>query len=147
LMKNSAIVPMLVQRIKIEQRLLRIIKKKDVEAFQHLFSQVKDYFGEDIAKEANELFQRLISVTKTLYGKNTAVLEFTKTDNQPGLLERIAKVFRRREVNLTGINSVMLSDRRIQFTISFEQAGSSEGVRRALEEIEVWKSPQVKVLA
>lgn len=146
-MKNPATVPMLTKRIKIEQRLLRIIQKKDVAGFRRLFGKVKSYFGNDISKEANELFLRLISVTKTLYGKDTAVLEFTKAHNQPGLLEKIARVFRLRKISLTGINSVVLDDSHIQFTISFGQPRDSDGVRCALEVIERWTNPRVKVVS
>lgn len=145
-MENPETVPMLERRIAIEQRMLEMIRKKDYESFKQLFAQAKEHFGPDVIREANELFTRLIGVLNTLYGKNSVTLEFTKASDHPGLLERILKVFRERQINLTGINSVSLDGRRLQFTISFEQSRSSDGVRRALEEIEKWPEPKVKVL-
>src|SRR6185369_791202 len=109
--------------------------------FQKIFNEVKQHFGKQVTQEANELFIRLIAVMKTLYGRNTVTLEFSGEDNQPGLLERIAKVFRRNGVNLTGINSAVLDQDHIQFTLSFEQLRHSDNVRRALEAIEDWEKP------
>jgi prephenate dehydratase len=89
---------------------------------------------------------RINAVQSTLYGKNTVTLEFTKAQNQPGLLERISKVFSQRQINLTGIFYVPFDDEHLQFTIGFEQSRSSDEVRRALEEIEAWSTPRVRVL-
>ena len=41
---------------------------------------------------------------------------------------------------------MVLDGQRLQFTISFEQSRSSIEVRQALEEIEDWTDPKVKVL-
>lgn len=144
-MQNQATVHMFERRIAIEQMLLTLIKRKDHEGFQRVFNEVKNHFGKEVAQEANELFTRLIAVTKTLDGRNTVTLEFTSTDNHPGLLERIARVFRRHNVNLAGINSVVLDPQHIQFTLSFEEQRHTENVRRALEEIEGWEKPKVTV--
>jgi prephenate dehydratase len=81
---------------------------------------------------------RILGVLSTLYGKNSVTLEFSQAQSQPGLLERILRVFSQRQINLTGINSVALDGNRLQFTISFEQSRASDDVRRALEEIENW---------
>lgn len=147
LMDNPRTVSMLEHRIKIERRLLDIIRRKDVKEFTRMFQDAKRHFGEDIGREANELFVRLIAVTKTLYGKNVAVLEFSKADNRPGLLERVTRAFRRCSVNLTGINSVELDAARIQFTVSFDQPRSSDAVRKVLEEVEGWRDPKVRVVS
>ena len=123
-----------------------MIRNKDQKSFEQLFVKAQEHFGPDVIKEANELFMRLIGVLNTLYGKNSVILEFTKTNDHPGLLERILQVFKRKQINLTGINSVFLDGKRLQFTISFEQSRSSDGVRRALEEIENWLDPKVKII-
>jgi len=145
-MENPETVSMLERRISIEQRLLQMIRSKDQVAFEQLFAQANEHFGEDVTREANELFMRILSVLGTLYGKNSVILEFTKAQSRPGLLERVSRVFSQRQINLTGINSVALYGQRIQFTISFEQSRESDDVRRALEEIESWTEPRVKVL-
>jgi hypothetical protein len=147
LMENPATVAMLKRRIGVEKRFLDIIRRKDYRAFAKLFMKAKAHLGEDVGREANELFLRLIAVTKTLYGKNVAVLEFSRASNRPGLLERMARAFRRRSVNLTGIDSVELGADRIQFTVSFDQPRSSDAVRRALEEVEGWREPKVLVVS
>lgn len=147
IMDNPGTVAMLEKRIAIEQHLAQMIKAKDRVTFEQLFINAKEYFGPDVTREANELFMRILGVLSTLYGKNSVTLEFTKEQNQPGLLERISRVFSARQINLTGINSVALDDCRVQFTISFEQSRSSDVVRRALEEIEGWKEPMVKVIS
>lgn len=145
-MENPQTVAMLERRIAIEQRLLQMIRDKDQASFEQLFVQASEYFGPEITKEANELFIRILSVLTTLYGKNSVTLEFTKAQSRPGLLERVSKVFSQRQINLTGINSVALDEQRIQFTISFEQSRTSDEVRQALEEIENWVEPRLKVL-
>lgn len=144
-MENPETLTMLERRIQIEQRLVEMIRNQDQASFEQLFTQARDHFGLDVTKEANELFTRLIGVLNTLYGKNSLTLEFTKACDRPGLLERILRVFGDQQVNLTGINSVFL-DGKLQFTISLEQSRASDGVRRALEEIESWPEPKVKVL-
>ena len=145
-MENPETVDMLARRIAIEQRLLRMILDRDQAAFEELFTKARDHFGTEVTKEANELFMRILSVLGTLYGKNSVTLEFTKTQSRPGLLERISRVFSQRQINLTGINSVALDGHRLQFTLSFEQSRASDEIRRALEEIENWQEPIVKVL-
>ena len=144
-MENPETLTMLERRIAIEQRLVQMIRNKDQAAFEELFAQVNNHFGPDVTKEANELFMRILGVLSTLYGKNSVTLEFSKAQSRPGLLERISRVFSQRQINLTGINSVALDGQRLQFTLSFEQSRLDE-VRRALEEIEDWSEPKVKVL-
>lgn len=146
-MENPETLTMLERRIAIEQRMAQMIRDKDQSAFEQLFVQAREHFGQEVIGESNELFTRLIGLLSTRYNKNTVTLEFTKAHDHPGLLERILGVFRRRQINLTGINSVVLDGRRLQFTISFEQSRSSNGVRRALEEIENWTEPRAKVLS
>lgn len=145
-MENPETLTMLERRIAIEQRLVQMIRNKDQAAFEELFAQVNNHFGPDVTKEANELFMRILGVLSTLYGKNSVTLEFSKAQSRPGLLERISRVFSQRQINLTGINSVALDGQRLQFTLSFEQSRASDEVRRALEEIEDWSEPKVKVL-
>lgn len=145
-MENPETVHMLERRIEIEQRLLQMIRTKDHASFEELFVKAKRHFGAEVTQEANELFMRILAVLSTLYGKDSVTLEFTKANNRPGLLGRISQVFAERQINLTGINSVALDGQRIQFTISFEQSRESHEVRRALDEIENWREPQVKVL-
>ncbi|OGY52419.1 MAG: hypothetical protein A2951_00310 [Candidatus Buchananbacteria bacterium RIFCSPLOWO2_01_FULL_56_15] len=145
-MENPETLDMLKRRILIERRMIKMIREKDRESFEQLFAQAKEHFGPDVIREANELFMRILGVLSTLYGKNSVTLEFTKAQSRPGLLERISRVFSQRQINLTGINSVALDGQRLQFTISFEQSRASDGVRRALEEIEDWPEPRVKVL-
>ncbi|HAO64765.1 TPA: hypothetical protein DCQ44_02155 [Candidatus Taylorbacteria bacterium] len=146
IMENPETLTMLERRIAIEQRLVQMIHDKDQTAFEKLFEQANHHFGPDVTKEANELFMRILGVLSTLYGKNSVTLEFNKAQSRPGLLEKISKVFSQRQINLTGINSVALDGQRLQFTLSFEQSRTSDEVRRALEEIENWSDPKVKVL-
>ena len=146
LMENPETLPMLERRIKIEQRLFEMIRDKDRKGLEKLFAKAREHFGEDVIADANELFMRLIGVLNTLYGKNSVILEFTEAQNHPGLLHRISGVFAERKINLAGISYVDLGKGRLQFTICFEQSKSSDGVRRALEEIEKWSDPKVKVL-
>ena len=145
-MENPETLTMLERRIAIEQRMVQMIREKDQAAFEELFAQANTHFGPDVTKEANELFMRIIGVLSTLYGKNSVTLEFSKAQSRPGLLERISRVFSQRQINLTGINSVALDAQRLQFTLSFEQSRASDEVRLALEEIEDWSDPKVKVL-
>lgn len=145
-MENPETLTMLERRIAIEQRLAQMIRDKDQAAFEELFAQANNHFGLDVTKEANELFMRILGVLSTLYGKNSVTLEFSKAQSRPGLLEMISRVFSQRQINLTGINSVALDGQRLQFTISFEQSRASDEVRRALEEIEDWSEPKVRVL-
>ncbi len=145
IMANPQTVAMLERRIEIEKRLLEIIRRGDHESLERLFTAAKEHFGPEVVRSSNELFTRLISVLNTLYGKNSVTLEFTKGDNRPGLLERVAGVFSRHGVNLTAFNTVNLDGKHIQFTISLEQPRTSDEVRRALEEIEGWKRPRIRV--
>jgi prephenate dehydrogenase len=145
-MENPETVTMLEKRIAIEERLLQMIREKDQKGFENLFRKAKEHFGVQVTREANELFMRILAVLSTLYGKNSVTLEFTKSQSRPGLLEEICRVFTARHINLTGINSVTLDGQRIQFTISFEQSGTSQEVRKALHEIENWHEPKVRVV-
>lgn len=146
IMENPETLTMLERRIAIEQRLMQMILDKDQVAFEELFAQANNHFGPDVTKEANELFMRILAVLSTLYGQDSITLEFGQAQSRPGLLEKISKVFSQRQINLTGINSVALDGQRLQFTISFEQSRASDEVRRALEEIESWSEPKVKIL-
>jgi prephenate dehydrogenase len=146
-MENPQTLDMLERRIAIEQRLVEMIRTKDQEAFEALFAQANEHFGTEVTGEANELFTRILGVLSTLYGAHSVTLEVTKGQSRPGLLERICSVFSRRRINLTGINSVLLDGRRLQFTISFEKSPASEEIRRALEEIEDWPEPKVKIMS
>ncbi|MDO8619998.1 MAG: prephenate dehydrogenase/arogenate dehydrogenase family protein [bacterium] len=145
--ENPETVSMLERRIAIEQRLLEMIRRKDRDAFEVLFKQANEHFGPVVTKEANELFMRILGVLSTLYGKNSVILEFSKVQSRPGLLERISKVFSQHQINLTGINSVTLDGQRLQFTISFEQERESEEVCRALAEIEKCHDLRAKIIA
>jgi prephenate dehydrogenase len=145
-MENPQTLVMLERRITIEQRLLELIKRKDRTGFEALFMKAKEHFGPEVIHEANELFMRILGVLNTLYGKNSAILEFTLSQSQPGLLARISGVFSNRQVNLTGINSVILDGQRVQFAISFEQSRSSDAVRRALEDIDNWEDLKVTII-
>lgn len=145
-MENPETLTMLERRIAIEQRLVQMIRDKDQAGFEELFAQANAHFGPEVTKEANELFMRILGVLSTLYGRNSVTLEFSKAQSRPGLLERISRVFSKRSINLTGINSVALDGQRLQFTLSFEQSRASDEVRRALEEIEGWSEPKVRVL-
>jgi prephenate dehydrogenase len=145
-MENPETIEMLEQHISIEQRMLAMIKNKDQAGFEKLFADANAHFGPEVTQKANELFIRILGVLNTLYGKNSVTLEFDNTQNQPGLLLRILSVFSNRQINLTGINSVMLDNRRLQFTISFDQSRSSDLVRRALEAIESWPDIKASVL-
>ena len=145
-MENPGTLAMLERRIEIEQRLVQMIREKDYTSFEQLFTRVREHFGQKVVAGANELFARILGVLSTLHGKNSVTLEFAEAQSRPGLLEHILGVFSRRKINLTGINSVVLGGQRLQFTISFEQSRSSDGVRRALEEIEGWKDPKATVL-
>lgn len=134
------------RRIEIEERLADIIERKDYEAFVALFAKAREHFGEDAVKEANELFVRLLGVLTTLYGPNSVILEFTGAHNRPGLLARICEVFEKHGINMAAINSVVLDGEHRQFVISLEQPTSFETVRTALDVIEGWKEPRVKVI-
>jgi prephenate dehydrogenase len=145
-MENPETLQMLERRIAIEQRLVQIIRNKNQLSFERLFLQAREYFGAEVTREANELFIRINAVLTTLYGKNSVTLELDKAESRPGLLERISGVFGHRGINLSGIHSVEFGGGRLQFTISFDQSRASDEVRRALEEIENWPEPKVKVL-
>jgi prephenate dehydrogenase len=146
IMENPQTLTMLDRRIAIETRLAEMIRQKDQSAFETLFAKANDHFGLEVTTEANELFMRLLGVLSTLYGKNSVTLEFNKAQSRPGLLERVSRVFSKRQINLTGINSVALDGGRVQFTISFELSRASDEVRQALAEIETWSEPKVKVV-
>jgi prephenate dehydrogenase len=144
--ENPGTLAMLERRIKIEQDLVRIIRDKDQASFEQLFVQAKDHFGSKSVNSANELFVRMLGVLETLYGKDSVTLEISTAESHPGLLERIARVFSRRHINLKGINSSYPSGNTLHFAISFELSRSSNQVRLALEEIQSWTDPKVKVL-
>ncbi len=145
-MENPETLVMLERRIEIEQRMKEMIIEKDRVAFEALFAKAREHFGPEVIREANELFMRILGVLSTLYGKNSVILELAVLKSQPGLLERISGAFTRRQVNLTGINSVILDGQRVQFAISFEQARSSDVVRLALEDIENWEDLKAKII-
>lgn len=147
IMKNAASIPMVKRRIEIEKRILKMIRNYDRDGFRELFKKARDHFGKDVTREANQLFLRIIAVMKTLYGKNSVIIEFNKKANKPGLLEKILRVFRRRGVNLTGINFVGLDDEHQQFTLSLAESKTSDAVRKALEELERWDSPKIRVIS
>lgn len=145
-MENPQTVSILERRIEIEKELLGMIRRGEHASFEQLFADASLHFGSRSIQEANDLFERLLAVLNTLYGKNSVTLEFSKKESRPGLLERISRIFGDKEINLIGINSVALGER-VQFTISFEESPQSDKVRQALEEIEAWTEPQVKVLS
>lgn len=146
-MENPETVKMLEKRIEIEQRLLEMIRNKDQAAFEELFEKANTHFGQDVTKEANELFMKILGVLGTLYDKNSVTLELNKSQSRPGLLERISRVFSQRQINMKGIVPFVTDGgKSLQFTISFEQPCSSEEVRLALEEIEGWSEPKVSIL-
>lgn len=145
IMENPETATMLEQRIEMEKRLLQMIRTKDYSSFEELFQKANRHFGVEVTREANELFMRILAVLSTLYGKNSVTLEFSQAQSRPGLLERITHTFSEKGVNLTGINSVVLDGKRLQFTLSFEVSRTSDEVRRALEEIENWKDVSVGI--
>jgi hypothetical protein len=145
IMKNPGTLELLRKRMEIADRLYRIVRDKDYNEFIALFVEARTHFGEDVLKEANDLFMRLLSVQKTLYGKDSLILECAKSDSRPGLLGRLMCVFTERAINLTGINSVDMGER-LQFAISLEQSKDSAVVRKALDEIEGWSDIRVRVL-
>lgn len=147
IMENPGMIAMLERRVEMDKRFLDMVRRKDEVAFEQLFGKASAHFGAPVMKEANELFMRLLSVMNTLYGQNSVTLEFNSAHDRPGLLEEISGVFGKYQVNLTGINSVTLGNDRIQFTMSFKQARSSNNVRLALQEIENWKQTRVEVAA
>lgn len=147
IMKNPASVAMLERRIRIERRMLKMIKAIDRKSFKKVFLKAREYFGKTVAQEANELFLRLIAVTKTTYGRDSVILEYSKAHDEPGLLGKISRVFERRKINLTGINFVGLDHNHMQFAVSFGQLKSSDAVRRALESIERWTKPKIRVIS
>ena len=146
IMKNPASEGMLEKRIRIERRILKMIKTGDRKSFKQLFLKVRKHFGKDVTEEANELFLRILAMIKSLYSKDTVILEYRKSEDKPGLLARIAGVFARYGVSLTSISSVNFSLERQQFVISFGQPKTSDSVRRSLKKIEKWGSPKVKVI-
>ncbi len=145
IIENPQTLAMLDTRIGIYVELRDVIQRKDYEAMQRMFAEAKSHFGEKVVAESNDLFARLLSIQSTLSGNNSIVLQFDEKENKPGLLERIAKVFGERKINLTGINSVVLGSN-LQFNISFDETRDSDNVRRALEVIENWSDITVKVL-
>lgn len=146
IMKNPATIPMLKKRIEIDRRLLKMVRAYDRDGFRELFKKAKGHFGKDVRREANELFLRIIALTKTLGQKNSVILEFSSAHDKPGLLKKIVGVFSRYGVNLSGINSVTLDDAHKQFTISFSEPKTSDRVQRALDKIESWQTPRVRVI-
>lgn len=142
-MQNPETLGMLRKRIEIEKRLMLIIQRKDYAALAEWFKKAQNHFGSSVIAEANEMFMRFNAVTRTLEGKNSIVLEFKTTANRPGLLERVAAVFRRKGVNLTGFNFVSFGPDRNQFSLTTEQPNDSEGVIGAIRIIEGWKSYKI----
>jgi len=146
-MKNPATLPMLRARIGLERKLMHIVKKQDMDAFNRLFASAKSHFGEDVTREANELFQRLNAVLKNISAPDSVILECAKWDSKPRLLERILREFGKRGVNIKIINSVDLNDRCIQFTFSFEQSKDGHEVQSALQRITNWTEPRIQVVS
>lgn len=146
MMKNEATLTMLRKRQKLTDRLIRIIERKDHRAFARIHDKIKGHFGTSVTRDANELFIRLIAVTKTLYEKNSVILEFNREQNEPGLLLKILQVFSKRNVNLAEIHSVDLNGWQMQFAISFRVQDFKEGVEDALNEILSWKTPKIGVI-
>ena len=145
-MKNPATVPMLRMRMGIERQLVKIIENQDIQAFMHLFANAKSHFGEDVTREADELFQRLNAVLKSLYSPNSIILEFAKWDSKPRMLEKILREFGKRDINLTSINFAALNDRRFQFTLTFEGSKHTLAVQAALRHISSWSQPRIQVV-
>ncbi len=145
-MENPETLTALKRRIAIERRLVKMIQNKDRASFEKLFGKANAHFGQDVTKEANELFMRILGVLSTLYGKDSVMLEFNKAHNRPGLLGRITKVFSDRQINLAGINYVAFDADRLQFTLCFEQSRNSNEVLHALAEIENWSDCKVRIL-
>jgi len=147
LLENPVSLETFQRRGKLEMRIAGMIGKKDRRGLHKLFGKAKAHFGPDVIKEADTLFQRLIAVTKTIYGKNSIILEYSKDDDKPGLGEKILKAFGKRSVNLTGFNFAAIDGNRMQFSISFESSKSSDAVRLTLEEIEKWQDVNIRVVS
>ncbi len=145
-MKNPATVGMIERRIEVEKKLLEMIKAYDREGFRTLFKKTREHFSREVCREANELFVRIIALTRTLGQKNSVTLEFSKRDDKPGLLMKILAVFQQYDVNLTGINFTSFDAQHMQFAVSFDTPRSSEHVRLALDHIETWTGPKIKVI-
>lgn len=147
IMENPASIRMLRRRIQIERRMLKMmIKGCDRKSFRDEFLLAREHFGKDVTQEANELFLRLIAVTKTVYGKDSILLQCGKLDDKPGLLGKISRVFERWGVNLTEISSVHLDQNNVQLAICLGQSKTSDAVQKALETLELWKVPRVKII-
>lgn len=147
ILENREVKAMFVRRLKRDKQLLRMIRKHDKNGLLRLFNEVRDYFGKSVTSEANELFQRLNEVMKTLYGPSAVILEYAIADDKPGLLERILHVFSRRGINLTGFNFAKLDGNRMQFTATTADAKESEQVQKALAEIGRWRKPRIQIKA
>ncbi len=147
LLENPVSLPTFQKRAKLEHQILRMIKRKDRDGLRGLFQKAAGHFGTEVIKEADELFQRLIAVTKTIYGRNSIILEFNKEFDQPLLGKKILGAFGRRGINLNGFNFAAIDDNRFQFCISFESSRSSDDVRLVLEEIESWDDVPIKVVS
>ena len=145
-MKNPATIPMLRARIRMERQLLKVISDQDMSAFAGLYDSAKNHFGEDVTREANELFQRLNAVLKSFYSPNSVIFEFAKWDSKPRMLEKILIEFGKRGINLTDISSVARNDRRFQVTLSFEGAKHTLAVQSALKHISGWSQPRIQVI-
>jgi prephenate dehydratase len=130
---------MLESKIRVQQRLVRHIRNGEKDEIKKMLEFAKKYCGEEVIEQSDDLFKRLISIMNTLYGRNSRILEFPISYNKPGLLFDIMEIFKKRGINLTGINSVVIDDK-LQFAVSFDQDPLSDEVRRALDEIESLKN-------
>jgi len=145
-MENRATLPMLRKRLELSKRLIQIVEKKDLTGLVKLFLKARAHFGPELIREANELFVRMNSVTKTRDSKRSVILEFSSKDDRPGLLARVGDVFKRYGINITDFNSLSSNKNSTQFLLSLEQTTNTHSVRQALDRIAKWTRPHVKVI-
>lgn len=145
-MENPGVPRMLRKRISIEQQLLRLVLSKDYTRFRTLLKKVCEYFGEESVTRGNNLFRDMLPVMSTFRGEQSVVIECSSRYDQPGLLDKLLRVFRRHQVNLNGIRGSLTQQKTVQFVCGFDRSRNSERVRRALDELERTQNPRVKVL-
>lgn len=146
LIENPQVPIAMRKRIKIERKALGMIVRKDRDGLKEMIDRAKLHFDKKVLAQSDELFTRSNALMATLYGPNSLILEFRQDDDGEGLLARIARTFTKHHINLGGINYAELGKNKHQFAVSLRQDRDSANVRRALNEMEKWDSPKIKVL-
>lgn len=145
-MENAQVPAMLRRRIRIERRLLKYVVEKNYSKFIHWVTQAARYFGRENIRAGNELFEQLLPAMNTFHGSNSVTIEYRTSDDHEGILEQLARVFRRRKVNLKGFHSSNATPGKIRFSVGFHVSKDSQRVRLALDEIEQWDNPRVTIV-